>query len=384
MDYNRTGDFLKSLRKAKGLTQQAVADELYVNSKTISKWENGDSIPDFSIIENVADFYGVTVDEILKGRRINNKDEDEINTKNNKDEKIIANTIKRKYTVYFYIALGIMGLLFTISMIIYAVGNNLISLVIYLFGLLVSMFIMILGNQVCHQEIDDYDDELIIKGYNRAKKILDINNKLYVDVFFLLVVVFILLYIVSSDTSFLLSSFTNSTIFNLLVVIEYIIGFSMIIIYYILIRSFVFKKNQFNKLRNNILTLCIIISFMYILFGIRAYYIDNSFIGFENNIKIHNGLLFIIEYFNDEGLIFPLLQMIFIIGSVLSLIFKKIIPVLINLIIITISTVFTQTIDTGDYFRFSPICCVLVIVSVGCLCYLIYLEKKEKNTVEIN
>ena len=33
------------------------------------------------------------------------------------------------------------------------------------------------------------DDELIIKGYNRAKKILDINNKLYVDVFFLLVVV---------------------------------------------------------------------------------------------------------------------------------------------------------------------------------------------------
>ena len=87
MDYNRTGDFLKSLRKAKGLTQQAVADELYVNSKTISKWENGDSIPDLSIIEIVADFYGVTVDEILKGRRINNKDEDEINTKNNKDEK---------------------------------------------------------------------------------------------------------------------------------------------------------------------------------------------------------------------------------------------------------------------------------------------------------
>ncbi|UKI49309.1 MAG: helix-turn-helix domain-containing protein [Clostridium sp.] len=46
-----------------------MAGELFVSPKTISRWESGLGIPDINIISSVADFYGVTVDEILKGEK---------------------------------------------------------------------------------------------------------------------------------------------------------------------------------------------------------------------------------------------------------------------------------------------------------------------------
>ena len=69
MDMIKTGDFLRSLRKAKGLTQEEVATRLMLSPKTISRWESGLGLPDISIITDVALLYDVTVDEILKGQR---------------------------------------------------------------------------------------------------------------------------------------------------------------------------------------------------------------------------------------------------------------------------------------------------------------------------
>ena len=67
MDQIKIGEFLKELRKQKKLTQQEAADALFVSQKTISRWETGEGIPDISIIQDVAKFYDVTVDEILTG-----------------------------------------------------------------------------------------------------------------------------------------------------------------------------------------------------------------------------------------------------------------------------------------------------------------------------
>ena len=60
MDYKKIGEFLKSLRKANGLTQEEVADQLMVSAKTISRWECGDGLPDINIISAVADLYKPT------------------------------------------------------------------------------------------------------------------------------------------------------------------------------------------------------------------------------------------------------------------------------------------------------------------------------------
>lgn len=63
------GDFLATLRKAHGYTQQQVADELGISNRTLSAWEQGRAYPDILTLPALADLYGVTADEILSGER---------------------------------------------------------------------------------------------------------------------------------------------------------------------------------------------------------------------------------------------------------------------------------------------------------------------------
>ena len=64
------GEFLAILRKSKGMTQQDAADRLGVSNKTVSSWETGASSPDISLLPAIAELYGVTCDELLRGERI--------------------------------------------------------------------------------------------------------------------------------------------------------------------------------------------------------------------------------------------------------------------------------------------------------------------------
>lgn len=63
------GQFLSAMRKSKGYTQQNVADALNVSNKTVSGWERDVATPDANFIPMLAELYGVSCDEILKGRR---------------------------------------------------------------------------------------------------------------------------------------------------------------------------------------------------------------------------------------------------------------------------------------------------------------------------
>ena len=67
MNAKNTGLFLQTLRKQKGLTQNQVAQKLFISPKTISKWERGEGLPDITLLSSLAAFYGVTTDEILNG-----------------------------------------------------------------------------------------------------------------------------------------------------------------------------------------------------------------------------------------------------------------------------------------------------------------------------
>ena len=56
---------LKRLRKARGMTQQELADRLGVSNKSVSRWESGGGYPDVALLEPLARALGVTVDELL-------------------------------------------------------------------------------------------------------------------------------------------------------------------------------------------------------------------------------------------------------------------------------------------------------------------------------
>ncbi len=63
------GGFLAALRKANGMTQADLAEKLNVSDKTISRWERDDSAPDLAAIPVLAEIFGVTCDELLRGQR---------------------------------------------------------------------------------------------------------------------------------------------------------------------------------------------------------------------------------------------------------------------------------------------------------------------------
>lgn len=72
MDAQITGKFIGLLRKEKGMTQATLADKLNISNRTVSKWENGDGFPDITILPELAEILGVTVDELLKGEKGDN------------------------------------------------------------------------------------------------------------------------------------------------------------------------------------------------------------------------------------------------------------------------------------------------------------------------
>lgn len=63
------GSFIAALRKADGMTQRELADRLNVSDKTVSRWEREDGAPDLALIPVIAEIFGVTCDELLRGER---------------------------------------------------------------------------------------------------------------------------------------------------------------------------------------------------------------------------------------------------------------------------------------------------------------------------
>lgn len=81
MDQMKIGSFLKELRKEKGITQEQLAEALNVSGRTVSRWETGSNMPDISILVDIADYYDISIPEIINGERkseIMNEEEREI------------------------------------------------------------------------------------------------------------------------------------------------------------------------------------------------------------------------------------------------------------------------------------------------------------------
>ncbi|MCF0110017.1 MAG: helix-turn-helix transcriptional regulator [Erysipelotrichaceae bacterium] len=69
MDQKKIGGFLKELRNEKGITQEQLAEELGVSNRTVSRWETGFNMPDISVLIEIADYFDVSIPEIINGER---------------------------------------------------------------------------------------------------------------------------------------------------------------------------------------------------------------------------------------------------------------------------------------------------------------------------
>lgn len=69
IDQTKIGSFLRELRKENDLTQEALAEKFGVSSRSVSRWENGVTMPELGILVELADFYRVDIREIIDGER---------------------------------------------------------------------------------------------------------------------------------------------------------------------------------------------------------------------------------------------------------------------------------------------------------------------------
>ena len=67
MNQKNIGEYIATKRKEKNLTQEQLAEKLGVSNKSISKWENGKCMPDYSIIEQLCKELSVTLSELMDG-----------------------------------------------------------------------------------------------------------------------------------------------------------------------------------------------------------------------------------------------------------------------------------------------------------------------------
>ncbi len=70
MDSKKIGAFIAANRKKKGLTQEQLGEKLGVSNKTISRWENGNYMPDLSLLEPLSKELGISLNELLAGEEI--------------------------------------------------------------------------------------------------------------------------------------------------------------------------------------------------------------------------------------------------------------------------------------------------------------------------
>ena len=88
------GQFMAALRKANGLTQQDVADRLNVSNKAVSRWERDETAPDISLLPAIAEMFGVSCDELIRGER-NMDDQPRTEGAKTRTEKQIKSLISR-------------------------------------------------------------------------------------------------------------------------------------------------------------------------------------------------------------------------------------------------------------------------------------------------
>lgn len=74
MDQKQIGKFISDCRKEKGLTQAEFAEKFGITDRAVSKWETGKTLPDYSIIREVCETLGVTMNELLSGEKIKKED----------------------------------------------------------------------------------------------------------------------------------------------------------------------------------------------------------------------------------------------------------------------------------------------------------------------
>ena len=172
MEKKTIGKFIAVLRKANGMTQKDLADKLFVSDKTVSRWERDECDPDLSLIPAIAELFGITTDELLRGERNSLEatitEEPKPSAKSDKLFKTMLRARVRKYKNLSFISIGLLavGLIATIISSTIPFGNF-ISLIATIASTVCQ--IAFASNYILPLDEDDFSN---------SEKVLQTNSKI--------------------------------------------------------------------------------------------------------------------------------------------------------------------------------------------------------------
>lgn len=166
MNNLKIGSFLQALRKTKGLTQADLAEYFEISAKTVSKWECGDSLPEIPMLKALADFYNVSVDEILNGEKGGNKED--IKTRQENENYFYYNKV-RKLNFALILSLSILALGYIMIYILgYTTNRSDVGGWVSISIEFISAVAFVFGIFIAGSLDNDFSDELK-KSYKRRR-----------------------------------------------------------------------------------------------------------------------------------------------------------------------------------------------------------------------
>ncbi len=176
MNQVKTGKFIAALRKEKGLTQEQLGDRLCVTNKTISRWENGNYMPNIEMLSLLSKEFNVSINEIIAGERLEAEE-----FKKAADDNLVTAladstfTLKEKITFFKkkwlreHIAMIVLCIVAWIGIMVLLKlktrGNNVFLILGAVGGLLAVLFYVVLYNRMmayvenrAYQNPDDETD----------------------------------------------------------------------------------------------------------------------------------------------------------------------------------------------------------------------------------
>ena len=107
MEKKTIGGFLAALRRTSGMTQKELGERVGVSDKAVSRWERDECAPDLTLIPVLAEIFGVTSDEILRGQRINTQVTEVQEKKTEKQVNVLLRNTQTKLSNRSLISVGI-------------------------------------------------------------------------------------------------------------------------------------------------------------------------------------------------------------------------------------------------------------------------------------
>ena len=164
MDMQKIGSFLGQLRKEKSLTQEQLGEKLGVTNKTVSRWETGTYLPPVECLQLLSELYGITINEILTGDRLGEREyrekaEENIKTVLSKSTFTLEEKIgyfKKKWLREHRAGIIVEGILY-LSLLMLAVFREWVLLVVPIYALSVWRFMVRRNHMMIYIEDRAFD-----------------------------------------------------------------------------------------------------------------------------------------------------------------------------------------------------------------------------------